>query len=208
MIAYIRGKVLQVLQAHVIIEAGGIGYKLLIAANVYGKIPSIGEEAALHTSFVVRELSQTLYGFLTLQERDFFEALMGVTGIGPKLALAIIGHMPLAELQRAIGQGDIPAICRIPGIGKKNAERLIIEMRDKVHGLAVDPSDFIAYASADPKASALSQRIHDAMSALINLGYNQMTAQKAIKKSLGEMAEEGDLPSLITAALSHIASVK
>jgi Holliday junction DNA helicase RuvA len=204
MIAYIKGIIIHASPTHVVLETGGIGYKVFIPVSALGKLPQIGETAALHTSFVIRELSQTLYGFLANDERDFFEALMGVTGVGPKLALAMIGHMSLNELQTAIRHSDIPAICRIPGIGKKGAERLVVEMRDKVHVTAVDPDDFSIHLQRDAKTDFMSQRISDAMSALINLGYNQITAQKAIKKSLKDASEDIDLATLITTSLSHV----
>lgn len=204
MIAYIKGIIIQVSPAYLILETGGIGYKVFIPVNAFGKLPQVGETAALHTSFVIRELSQTLYGFLTSQERDFFDALMGVTGIGPKLALSMIGHMSLKDLQTAICHSDIPLICRIPGIGKKGAERLVIEMRDKVSLANIDPADFSVSAHRSAKTDFMSQKINDAMSALINLGYNQMTAQKAVKKSLKDAPESIDLAALITASLSHI----
>lgn len=204
MIAYIKGTVIYTSPAYVILETGGIGYKVFIPVNAFGKLPQIGEITALHTSFVTRELSQTLYGFLMGQERDFFEALMGVTGIGPKLALSMIGHMSLKDLQTAICHSDIPVICRIPGIGKKGAERLIIEMRDKVHMAAIDPSDFAVHSQRTLKTELMPQKVNDAMSALINLGYNQMTAQKAIKKSLKDAPEDIDLATLITTSLNHI----
>jgi Holliday junction DNA helicase RuvA len=203
MIVYLKGIMTYSSPAYAVLETGGIGYKVFIPVNAFGKLPQMGEIAVLHTSFVIRELSHTLYGFLSSQERDFFDALMGVTGIGPKLALSIIGHMSLKDLQTAIYHSDIPAICRIPGIGKKGAERLVIELRDKVH-MAMDPSDFAVNMPRDAKMDFMSQKVNDAMSALINLGYNQMTAQKAIKKSLKDAPENIDLATLITTSLANI----
>ena len=141
MLAYIKGILTLSTPTYAVIEAYGVGYKILIPACTLSQLPQIQMECLLHTSFVIREASQTLYGFHTTQERDFFEALLNVTGIGPKIALALIGHMPINELQRAISQGDIPVLCRVPGIGKKGAERLIIEMRDKIQ-LMHDPQEF------------------------------------------------------------------
>ncbi len=201
MIAYIKGILVQSTPLYVVIETGGIGYKIFIPANLFTKLPQIHAETILHTSFVIRELSQTLYGFLTMQDRDLFEALMGVTGIGPKSAISIIGHLTGYELHQAITNHDIATISKVPGIGKKTAERLIIEMRDKISALvSMDPSEFALRPSSDPKA----QKISDAMSALVHLGYNQMAAQKAIKKTLKEAPESIDLSNLITAALKNI----
>lgn len=201
MIAFIKGTLIQATPASIVVETGGIGYKIFIPASVYPKLPQIENPVLLHTSHVIREISQTLYGFLSYQERDVFEALMGVSGIGPKLALSLIGHLSTHDLQHAIANHDIASLSKVPGIGKKTAERLIIEMRDKLSQLLPpDPSSLAVHVNADPRA----QKISDAMSALINLGYNQMTAQKAIKKTLKDLPESIDLAELITSALKHI----
>jgi len=200
MFAYLKGILMYATPASVVIEINGIGYKLFVPANVFSRLPQKGLPITLHTSFIVRELSQTLYGFFTVQERDFYEALIGVTGIGPKIALALIGHMSLEELQRAISNEDTAALCRIPGIGKKGAERLIIEMRDKVEPPLMHGGDFSAHYMADPHLQVLN----DAVSALINLGYNQSIAQKAIKKSLKDIPEGVELGALISTALKNI----
>lgn len=201
MIAYIKGLLVQSTPQFVIMETGGLGYKIFIPASLFSKLPQLQEETLLHTSFVIRELSQTLYGFLTVQERDLFEALMSVTGIGPKLALSIIGHLPGYELHQAITNNNINTLIKVPGIGKKMAERLIIELRDKISALVtIDPSEFALHAQSDPHM----QKISDAMGALIHLGYNQITAQKAIKKTLKEMPESIELSALITGALKNL----
>ena len=206
MFSYIKGLLIASSPASIIVENSGIAYKIFIPVSAYHSLPPVGEAATLHTSFVVREISQTLFGFLSTHERDFFEVLMGVTGVGPKLALALIGHMPLAELQDAIVNEDSTALCRVPGIGKKGAQRLIIELRDKVQTIAA-PAKHILHTTADPKV----RTINDAMSALISLGYNQSVAQKAIKRSLDAFSESSesneapiDLSRLIATALTHV----
>lgn len=200
MYAYIKGTLVHSTPSTAVIEANGIGYLLHIPARTYSQLPQVGVHLILYTSFIVREQSQALYGFTTAQERDFFEQLLGVTGIGPKTALALVGHMALVELQQAIVQGDATSICRVPGIGKKGAERLIIEMRDKVGTLGVLPADLAVHVVGDKR----SQDVTDAISALINLGYNQSVAQKAIKKTLKEVPEGVDLASLISGALKNV----
>lgn len=199
MYAYIRGELVHASPLHAIVETAGIGYQIHIPANVFGKLPQCGSTVLLHTSYIVRELSHTLYGFLSIHERDMFETLMGVTGVGPKLALSINGHISLHDLQRAVSNADIPVICRVPGIGKKTAERLIIELRDKLQNIPCDPSDHSIQIS-DPNA----HKIRDAMNALVNLGYNQMTAQKAIKKTMHDLSDEVDLATLITTSLKNV----
>lgn len=201
MFAYIKGILSQSNSTYATVEAAGVGYKLYVPANLFARLPQIGSEVLLHSSFVVREQSQALYGFLTSQERDLFESLMGVTGIGPKLALSLIGHLSLSDLQHAICQGNIAALSKVPGVGKKIAERLVVELRDKVsHLFPADPSSLAIALTNDPAA----HKISDAMSTLINLGYHQIAAQKAIKKALQETSEDIELASLITYALKHI----
>lgn len=202
MFAYIKGTLVHSTPTGVVIETNGIGYKIFIPANVFSQLPQIGDSFILHTSFVVRESAQALYGFSTMQERDFFEALLGVTGIGPKIALALIGHLSLEGLHSAITNEDTKMLCQVPGIGKKGAERLIIEMRDKVGGLSLPPLS--TQCQGDPQVQA----INDAVSALINLGYNQGIAQKAIKKSLKDIPDAIDVGVLISSALKQISSLR
>lgn len=201
MYAYIKGILTSAHATFAIVEAGGIGYKMFIPVNMFSRLPQCGSEVCLHTSFIVREQSQALYAFLSPQERDLFEALINVTGIGPKLALSLIGHMSLAEMQSAILGANTAALSRVPGIGKKTAERLIIELRDKAASFA--PLDPVSHAT-NLKSDSESQKIGDAMSALIHLGYNQIAAQKAIKKSLHDLPEGIGLAELITQALKNV----
>jgi len=199
--AYIKGALAEATPIHAIIDTGTIGYKVFIPASVFTKLPQIQSQVLLHTSFIIRENSQALYGFLSPNERDLFEALLNVSGIGPKLSMSLIGHLPPEDLHAAISNHDVNRLSKVPGVGKKIAERLIIEMKDKLSALF--SSEFISHATSmlnDPRA----QKISDAMSALINLGYNQMTAQKAIKKTLKEQSDTIDLSTLITGALTNV----
>ncbi len=200
MYAFIRGKLRQNTMTNVVIEAGGVGYRILTASHSSTQMPQNGEELLLYTSFVVREQSQTLYGFLTLEECEFFEALLNVTGIGPKTALALIGHLPLHVLQKAIVDGDTALIAKTPGIGKKGAERLVVEMRDKVDAKAIAATLPDLLVTVDPDTKA----VNDAMSALINLGYNQATAKKAITQSLKNVPPGINVADLISLALKHV----
>lgn len=200
MYAFIRGKLRQNTTTSVVIEAGGIGYRILTTSHSFSQMPQNGEELLLYTSFVVREQSQALYGFLTLEECEFFEALLNVTGIGPKTALALIGHLPLNVLQQAIVDGDTALIAKTPGIGKKGAERLVIEMRDKVDAKAIAAKPADLSISLDPDTKA----VNDAMSALVNLGYNQATAKKAITQSLKSVPSGINVADLIALALKHV----
>ena len=201
MFAYIRGVLVSSCPLQAIVEANGIGYRVLVPLNVFSKLPQTGSHVFLHTSYVVREFSHTLYGFLCQQELELFETLMGISGIGPKSSLSIIGHLPLVELQKAVNSNNIPQLCKVPGIGKKTAERLIIEMRDKLDVLSPRQSSDSAEKAPD---HFHSQKVKDAMNALVNLGYSQAIAQKAIKKTLENSSEEVNLAVLITTALKHV----
>ena len=202
MFAYLKGVLVNANHLQAVVEVNGVGYQVLISCRGYAQLPAIGEAVQFHTSFVVREFSQTLYGFTSMQEREIFEILINVTGIGPKMGLSLVGHLSLPELHSAIKRHDLPALCRVPGVGKKTAERLIVELKDKLSSMnllnAGEPDG--SQAMSDPK----TQSVQDAMLALINLGYNQHTAQKAIKQGLKELPGEIDTSCLITTALRHV----
>lgn len=199
MFAFIRGILIAATPLYCILDANGVGYKLFTPTNILGKLPEIGKETLLYSSFIVREHSQALYGFFTVQERDLFELLLGATGVGPKMALSIIGHLSAHEFHTAIAASDCIQLCKIPGIGKKTAERLIVEMRDKIKALTPhNPAEFSIPVTSHQQA------ITDAMGALIHLGYTQAVAQKAIKKSVESIPENADLATLITVALKNI----
>ena len=194
MYEFIRGKLVGSSPLKAVIDVGGLGYSIAIGLNTYSHLPQIGEEIILYLSFVVREDSQTLYGFLTLAARDFFEKLTNVSGIGPKTALALLGHLDLIDLQMAILHGNTALLSKSPGIGKKTAERLVVEMRDKIKQ---DKNVPVSAIDMGDKKGFLA----DAISALIHLGYHPIEAQKAVKKVSIESSEEIDLGKLITAAL-------
>jgi Holliday junction DNA helicase RuvA len=180
-----------------VVEAGGIGYRIAIPLSVYTRLPQLDAAVQFYLSQVVREDSNTLYGFLSKEERDLFELLITLSGIGPKTGLAIVGHMEIAVFQRAVASSDIRLLGKIPGIGKKTAERLVIEMRDKFKNIK----------SGKNSASPLLLEeglVADALNALLHLGYNPTVAQKAVNAAFEEKKEETDLGRLISAALQKI----
>lgn len=198
MYAFISGTLNHISPIKIVIDVNGVGYLIHIPPNVYEKLPAIGEKVTIYTSFIVRELAHTLYGFNTPAERDCFETLLDVTGVGPKMALSLIGHLPPPRLQEALHNQDLARICKVPGIGKKTAQRLIIELQDKLTlGALPNPSEWAV--KLEPK----NQTIRDAMSALINLGYNQSAAEKVLKRILDNGGEKLELAALITAALKQ-----
>jgi Holliday junction DNA helicase RuvA len=198
MYSFLRGRLASSTPNCCVIDTGHIGFQIFIATNTFAKLPQIGQETILHCSFIVRDNAHSLYGFLNEQERNLFELLITVSGIGPKIALSIIGHLAISELKQAVANNNLTLLCKIPGIGKKTAERLVIEIRDKVQAFL--PPDPIQHATL----SIGCQTMQDALSALINLGYNQNTAQKAVKKSLEVLPENPDLAVLITEALKNV----
>jgi len=191
----ITGKLVDKTPAKAIVEAYGIGYRLMIPLSTYTKLPALDSEIKLFLSQIVREDSNTLYAFLTREERDLFETIITVSGIGPKTGLGIIGHVEMEAFQRAVSTGDVRLLSKVPGIGKKTAERLVIEMRDKFKGTKSDAKINIASSGG---------LLGDATSALINLGYHPLSAQKAAKKVLDEQKDAKDLGKIITAALKNI----
>jgi Holliday junction DNA helicase RuvA len=179
MIAHLRGKLLAKHPNQAVVEAAGVGYDVTISVPTFSDLPALGAEIALHIHTHVREDQIALYGFLRPSEKLLFEKLITVSGIGPKLAITILSGMAADEMVGAIRGNDIARLTRIPGIGRKTAERMVLELRDKLS--AVGP------ASA-PAISVLSATEDDVMSALVNLGYQRAAAEKA----LSAVTKEGD----------------
>jgi Holliday junction DNA helicase RuvA len=198
MFDYITGKLSRHSHESVTIETAGIGYRVMIAPHCQEKLPPIGSSITLRLSFVIREFSQALYGFLRESERDLFEILLNVSGVGPKLALSIVGHISSENLQKALFNKDSAALCKVPGIGKKTAERLLLELK----GVALhSPS---AFEIKETRAEGASLLLQDAVSALINLGYSQTIAQRAVSRTLESSQETTDLSLLITESLRNV----
>jgi holliday junction DNA helicase RuvA len=171
MIAHLRGKLLAKHPNQAIVETGGVGYDVTITVPTFSDLPSVGGEVALHIHTHVREDLIALYGFLRPAEKQLFEKLITVSGIGPKLAITILSGMAADEMVSAIRGNDIARLTRIPGIGKKTAERMVLELRDKL------PAAGTGEVAAGPALSAVEE---DVLSALVNLGYQRATAEKAL----------------------------
>ncbi len=171
MIAHLRGKLLAKHPNQAIVETGGVGYDVSISIPTFSDLPAAGNDVALHIHTHVREDQITLYGFRQSAEKQLFEKLITVSGIGPKLAITILSGMPADEMVAAIRGNDIARLTRIPGIGKKTAERMVLELRDKL------PPEKAGEAAAPAALGATEQ---DVLSALINLGYQRAAAEKAL----------------------------
>jgi Holliday junction DNA helicase RuvA len=171
MIAHLRGRLLAKHPNQAIVETGGVGYDVTISVPTFSELPGTGSEVTLHIHTHVREDALALYGFLRPTEKQIFEKLISVSGIGPKLAITILSGMPADEMAGAIRSNDVAKLTRIPGIGKKTAERMVLELRDKL------PKEVLGEAAAPPPVSPLEE---DVLSALMNLGYQRSAAERAL----------------------------
>ncbi len=177
MIGHLRGRLLRKRPQEVVIDVAGVGYRVLIPLSTFYRLGEPGADAALHVHTHVREEALLLFGFLSEQEQSLFELLITVTGVGPKVALAVLSGIEADELRAALSAGDVVRLTRIPGVGKKTAERLVLELRDKL------PADAAATGTPASTASAIKD---DALSALANLGYARAPAERALERALSE----------------------
>jgi Holliday junction DNA helicase RuvA len=194
MIAHLRGKLLVKHPNQAIVEAGGVGYDVTITVPTFSELASLGSEVALHIHTHVREDAFALYGFLRAEEKVLFEKLITVSGIGPKLAITILSGMPAEDMTRAIRGNDVARLTRIPGIGKKTAERMVLELRDKL------PAATSESLAAVPSLSAVEE---DVLSALMNLGYQRSTAEKALA-NVPKSADPGSFEAMFRQALASL----
>ena len=169
MIAHLRGRIVAKHPNQVIVEAGGVGYDVNITIPTFSALPAAGSEVSLYIHTHVREDALALYGFLRAEEKRLFERLIGVSGIGPKLAVTILSGMAAAEMVGAIKGNEVAKLTKIPGIGKKTAERMVLELRDKLKDFGMEP--------AAPPTSPVEE---DVLSALTNLGYQRPMAERAV----------------------------
>ncbi|HEX9967140.1 MAG TPA: Holliday junction branch migration protein RuvA, partial [Solirubrobacterales bacterium] len=188
MIAAVRGEVMVRRPDHVVVDAGGVGYKLAVSAETLKAVPAIGREAFLHAELVAREDSLSLYGFASEEERDLFTLLVSVSGVGPKVAIAALSGGPARELLRAIAAGDAKRFQAVPGIGKRTAERIIVELREKVAGELEE--EVVAAVGDSGDARGLAR------DGLVNLGYAPLEAERLL-----DGIESGDPEELIATAL-------
>jgi Holliday junction DNA helicase RuvA len=184
MIAHLRGVLLEKHPNQVVIDVGGVGYDVTIPVSTFSHLPDTGRETALHVHTHVREDALALFGFLTKEERNVFERLITVSGIGPKLAVTILSGLATPDLVDAVRSGDLVRLTRIPGVGKKTAERMVLELKEKLEFL---PG---AAPKVTPASSALTPLEQDVLSALLNLGSPRASAEAALAKLKKEDAPE------------------
>ncbi|MEI6351716.1 MAG: Holliday junction branch migration protein RuvA [Verrucomicrobiota bacterium] len=181
MITFLEGTLAESLPTQVIVNVQGVGYEVLIPLSSYDKLPPAGRPIKILTHLQVREDAHILYGFMSVAERDLFRLLLNhVSGIGPKLALAVLSGMSVTNFKAAVVNSDSGSLSKISGIGKKTAERIVLELKDKVGVAAAWEA-----ASAEHAPSPEDIRVNDAVLALISLGYKQIDAHKAVKKAMG-----------------------
>lgn len=192
MIAHLRGKLILRHPNQVIVETAGVGYDVIISVPTFSDLPSLGSEVALHIHTHVREDQLALYGFLRPEEKQLFEKLITVSGIGPKLAITILSGMPAEEMTGAIRGNDVVRLTKIPGIGRKTAERMVLELRDKLPAVGAGQVQVVP---------ALTSVQEDVLSALVNLGYQRPVAEKA----LSTVEKNGSFDAMFRAALATIA---
>jgi len=197
---YLSGKIAEKTPVAVILDVNGIGYEVRVSLSTFSSLPNLGETVKLFTHFVVREDAQLLYGFATEEEREAFRLLISISGIGPKLAITLLSGVTLPELKRAIQEKNTPVLTAISGIGQKTAERVIVELKDKIGRSEVSSGKEIVH-----DAGVSDQMVEDSVSALVSLGYTKQKAKEAIQKTLKAMlGKKPSVEEIIRAALKHV----
>lgn len=200
MIAQLRGTVADKTEGRVVLDVNGVGYEVFVGLAASLRLPDPGGDALLHVRTVVREDSITLYGFDHVRERDLFDLLNAVNGIGPRTALAALASLDYEQLVRAIRDQDLRALTKIPGMGKKTAERVVLELRQKVEKLAVAQFVDMSVGGWPPVA-------RDALSALENLGYSSVEAQRTLDAALKALPADAGFEAILAQSLKNLGRV-
>src|SRR5271170_7888441 len=197
MIAFLHGKLIEALPTQVVVDVNGVGYEVLIPLSSFDKLPPPGGDVTLLTQLIVREDSHVLYGFATAAERDLFRMLIhSVSGIGPKTALNILSGVSVTAFRGAVATSDVKALSQISGVGKKTAERIIVELRDKIGAAGAWEA-----ASAKHSLSSEDQKLNDAMLALMALGFKQVDAHDTVRAAQNSLGAKATVEDLVRACL-------
>jgi Holliday junction DNA helicase RuvA len=197
MITFLHGKLIEALPTQVTVEVNGVGYEALIPLSSYDKLPAPGQSVKLLTHLVVREDAHVLYGFMSAAERQLFRLLINtVSGVGPKIALNILSGISVTAFRGAVAGGDIKMLSQISGVGRKTAERIVIELKDKI-----GPGGVLEAQSARRALSADEQKVNDAVLALIALGFKPAEAHESIRATQALLGPEAGLEELVRASL-------
>jgi Holliday junction DNA helicase RuvA len=202
MIAYLEGVLAESVPPNIVIDVHGVGYEVILPLNAFDRLPSVGKTARVLTHFQVREDAQQLFGFLRREERDLFRLLLRVSGIGPRVAIGIVGAVTPRSFQAAVVAADARALARLPGVGKKTAERLIVELRDALGIAAVAPG-----TGQPPLGTEADRNALDAAMALIALGYKPADAHRAVGQAVKTEKADADVDHLVRAALKNVGAV-
>lgn len=193
MIDSLTGELIEVHPTRIVVGVNGVGYEVIIPLSTFDSLPKKGEQVSVLTHLHLREDGMSLYGFATEEERELFRMLLGVSGVGPKIAVGILSGISPRNFRLAVAEGSTKLLATVPGIGKKKAERLIVELKDKIGGLAV--------AAGEREIAPEDHVMRDAALALVSLGYTQAEAQKAVGAALQRMGRAGEVEALIREAL-------
>jgi Holliday junction DNA helicase RuvA len=197
MISFLRGKLVEALPTQVIVEVHGVGYEALIPLSSFDKLPTPGAEVKLLTHLAVREDAHVLYGFMTAAEREMFRLLVNtVSGIGPKIALNVLSGMNVTALRGAVSNGDVKALSQISGVGRKTAERIVVELKDKIGAAGAWEA-----LSAQRGLSEEDQKLNDAVLALMALGFKQIEAHESARAAQSVLGPQATVEDLVRASL-------
>jgi holliday junction DNA helicase RuvA len=197
MISFLHGKLVDALPTQVTVDVHGVGYEVLIPLSSFDKLPAPGSEVRLLTHLAVREDAHVLYGFMTAAERELFRLLIHtVSGIGPKIALNVLSGMNPVAFRGAVAGGDVKALSQISGVGRKTAERIVVELKDKIGAAGAWEA-----SSAERATSANDQRVHDAVMALVALGFKQPDAHETIRAAQAMLGAQATVEELVRAGL-------
>lgn len=199
MIATLRGLLVHAEATAVILDVGGVGYKVAVPASIHGNLPKLGETAQLQIHFHMRAEEISLFGFLTTDDKKVFELLLSVTGIGPKVALSILSAMDAESLARTVAADDTRSLVRIPGLGLKTAQRLVLELREKLAAFAFERKVDQIQAKTQKPAEDIYD---DVVDGLINLGYNRNDARRAADGALKQIEDKTNMGAALRAALN------
>src|SRR5438270_1961046 len=199
MITFLHGKLIEALPTQVIVDVNGVGYEVLIPLSSYDKLPQPGQELKLLTHLVVREDAHMLYGFMTIAERELFRLLINtVSGIGPKIALNVLSGISVTAFRGAVATGDVKALAQISGVGKKTAERIVVELKDKVGAAGAWEA-----ASAQRALSPEDQKVSDAVLALMALGFKPVEAHDSVRKAQAALGVQTTVEDIVRACLKE-----
>lgn len=197
MISFLHGRLVDILPTQITLDVGGVGYDVLIPLSSYDKLPQPGETVKVLTHLAIREDAHVLYGFMTAQERELFRLLIhSVSGIGPKIALNVLSGMNVTAFRGAVANADVKALSQVNGVGRKTAERIVVELKDKIGSAGAWEA-----SSAARALSPLDQKINDAVLALIALGFKQVDAHDAIKAAVEKLGPDAGPDDLVRASL-------